>query len=545
MRRALRIGLIGAGAVAGVAGLVVAAWAIDLRAHRDQVVRNVTLAGRRVGGASIPGLQAEVARLAETVAGAAVEIDAGASDTLGVPAGSMSLRVAPAATVDAALAVGRQGPWPARLAQWAGSFAGPRRVTVQLEVDPAQVAELLAAKDDRREPPVEPTIAFDNGAFTTVAGKPGRGIDPASVVAALPRAVSRGLPISVPVSRGLLPPRYPLEEANRVAGEAQARLATPLVLEAGTARATVARHTLAGWLTARPAGDQLTLAVDATRALPELATLLPNAGEAPVSARFGVTDGAVTITPGARGTACCDDRAAQMVEAAVRDGRSGALTLPLKAVDPGLTAARAAALGVKEPVAEFQTRHPCCAPRVSNIHRMADLVRGQVIPPGQSFSLNDFVGDRTRASGFVSAPVIENGIFSEDVGGGVSQFATTFFNAAFFAGLDFDEYQSHSIYIDRYPYGREATINFPRPDLKVRNSTPYGVLIWPTYTRTTITLTLYSTKHVEAAQTEQARAPSGACTRVTTTRTRTYPDGRVATDQVFALYRPGEGINCR
>ena len=39
----------------------------------------------------------------------------------------------------------------------------------------------------------------------------------------------------------------------------------------------------------------------------------------------------------------------------------------------------------------------------------------------------------------------------------VSQFATTLFNAAFFAGLDFGEYQSHSLYIARYPYGREAT----------------------------------------------------------------------------------------
>ena len=50
---------------------------------------------------------------------------------------------------------------------------------------------------------------------------------------------------------------------------------------------------------------------------------------------------------------------------------------------------------------------------------------------------------------------------STEIGGGVSQFATTMFNAAFFAGLDIDEYQAHSEYFDRYPCGREATMGYP------------------------------------------------------------------------------------
>ena len=79
---------------------------------------------------------------------------------------------------------------------------------------------------------------------------------------------------------------------------------------------------------------------------------------------------------------------------------------------------------------------------------------------------------------------IENGVLVDTVGGGISQFATTTFNAAFFGGLDLVEYQSHSIYISRYPYGREATLSFPKPDLVIGNNTPYGVLIWPTYTGT-------------------------------------------------------------
>jgi vancomycin resistance protein YoaR len=130
------------------------------------------------------------------------------------------------------------------------------------------------------------------------------------------------------------------------------------------------------------------------------------------------------------------------------------------------------------------------------------------------------------------------------VGGGVSQFATSLFNAALFAGLDFAAYQSHSIYIARYPRGHEATISFPQPDLAIINSTPYGVLIWPEYTDTSITVRLFSTRHATVSIESPTPSPAGRCTRWTTPRTRTYPDGRVEHDSVFALYRPAEGVNC-
>ncbi len=128
--------------------------------------------------------------------------------------------------------------------------------------------------------------------------------------------------------------------------------------------------------------------------------------------------------------------------------------------------------------------------------------------------MNGTVGQRTVAKGFVDAPVIYNGEHDSDVGGGVSQFATTTFNAAFFGGLDFEEYQSHSLYISRYPYGREATVSWKQPDLKIKNVTPYGILIWPTYTGTSLTVTLYSTPWVTGEQTGQTERPQGACTKV-------------------------------
>jgi vancomycin resistance protein YoaR len=81
-------------------------------------------------------------------------------------------------------------------------------------------------------------------------------------------------------------------------------------------------------------------------------------------------------------------------------------------------------------------------------------------------------------------------------------------------------------------------MGFPHPDLKLHNNTPYGVLIWTTITPTTVTVTLYSTPYAKAEQTGKAESMNGVCRVVVTTRTRTYPDGHTAKDNLKATYRP-------
>ncbi|HZM31783.1 MAG TPA: VanW family protein, partial [Acidimicrobiales bacterium] len=179
-----------------------------------------------------------------------------------------------------------------------------------------------------------------------------------------------------------------------------------------------------------------------------------------------------------------------------------------------------------------------------NIHRIADLVRGAVIQPGGTFSVNGHVGPRTTDKGFVEAGAIRDGVHVEEVGGGVSQFATTTFNAAYFAGLDIVTYQAHTESFSRYPPGREATMGYPNPDLRIRNNTPYCVLIWTSYTANSVTVTMYSTPHASGEQTGISESMNGNCRVVTTTRTRTFPDGHTENDSFRAQYRPGEGQFC-
>ena len=277
--------------------------------------------------------------------------------------------------------------------------------------------------------------------------------------------------------------------------------------------------------------------------------------------------GEVVIKPGARHRKCCSSKAPEALATALleriaissMDTKSSSVNakavdtqsstdvvqIPAKTVPHRQDKKWAKSLGVKTLVGEFTTKFKGGQSRVTNIQRISEITQGALIAPGASFSINKFVGRRTRAKGFVEGGMISHGVFVGSVGGGISQYATTLFNAAFFAGLDFGEYQSHSIYLKRYPYGREATVSYPYPDLVIKNTTPYTVMIWPTTTATSITVRLYSTPWAVGEQTGQTRTQQGkSCTRVTTTRTRKWlQDGSTTTDTVVARYRP-EGIKC-
>lgn len=142
-------------------------------------------------------------------------------------------------------------------------------------------------------------------------------------------------------------------------------------------------------------------------------------------------------------------------------------------------------------VSRYTTYHPCCRDRVVNIHRFADKLSGAVVPPGKLFSLNGHVGKRTGREGFRPAGTLVNGTLVNTVGGGVSQAATTFYNAMFWGGYQPVFHRPHSIYFPRYPEGIEATINWPDLDLVFRNDTSHHILIVTDYTPTSLTIEFY------------------------------------------------------
>lgn len=539
--------LIAACGLGAVVILLVVGWLVDNLVHSGRVNRNVILAGRPVGGLDRDRLSVAVGEIARDYSRAQVAIDApGAHIVAQGPELGLSLRQDQ--TVVNALEVGRSGFVLNQFLGWFMRLFRPALAPATVRVDQRSIERILVERDPGRLAPTEPSIAAKDDRMVAVAGNPGRGIDPASVTRLLTRAAPRGLPLEVKADREPLAPRFSAADAEGLAQRAEEVAGNGLVVMAGPAGVTLDRPAIRALLSARPAFDQLVLAVDAGRIPNVLSRLFPTVGRPAVDAGFAISGDQVTVTPSRTGLRCCAPQAAAIIENALLNPSSDRtpVQLPVEVTQPRRSEQQARGLGVIEPVASFTTNHPAGQPRVANIHRIADAVRGAVIEPGRTFSVNDYVGERTTAKGYVDAPIIgEGGVFSTSPGGGVSQFATTLFNAGFFAGLDIPAYTMHSLYISRYPYGREATLSFPGLDLKLRNATPYGVLIWPTYTDTSLTITLYSTRSVVGEQTGQSASVRGICTSVSTERTRRYVDGRSAVDKFYALYAPKEGEVCR
>ncbi len=187
------------------------------------------------------------------------------------------------------------------------------------------------------------------------------------------------------------------------------------------------------------------------------------------------------------------------------DPASRTVALPLAVLEPEDTTPEAD-WGVKEVVGEYSTRYNAeDLPRTQNLRRGAELINGSVVKPGEVFSLEEALGEVDYEHGFADAGVISNGEHIDSLGGGLSQVATTVFNAGFEAGMDDTEHHPHQYYFDRYPAGREATLWTGKLDVKFTNSTTHGVLVQAWLDGEEIHVRLWSTKYYDVTITESER----------------------------------------
>jgi vancomycin resistance protein YoaR len=126
---------------------------------------------------------------------------------------------------------------------------------------------------------------------------------------------------------------------------------------------------------------------------------------------------------------------------------------------------------IREVVSSFSTRFSAGnRPRSSNLKLAASILNGLVLAPGEEFSFNGAVGQRTLRRGFKLAGVYLNGKHDVGVGGGICQVSTTLFNAALLADLDIVRRSNHSMPVPYVPVGRDATVSWGSPDLVLRNN---------------------------------------------------------------------------
>ncbi len=253
--------------------------------------------------------------------------------------------------------------------------------------------------------------------------------------------------------------------------------------------------------------------------------LLPKLGrfEQPArDARFDVGATRVRIVPSAAGRELDAERIGASL---VSNLRAVAHRARFTSSEPAFDTAAAQKLGITERISEFATYYECCQPRVTNIKRAAELLDGTIIRPGAEFSLNEALGKRTVENGFVSAPQIFDGRLEDAVGGGISQVATTLFNAAFFAGIKLVAHRAHQFYISRYPMGREATISWGGPELIFRNDWRAAILMKLEAGETGIAVRFYSTGLGRRVETTTGQPYATTVPRTITIRNPSLPAG--------------------
>ncbi|WP_205471298.1 VanW family protein [Nocardioides sp. SYSU D00038] len=484
-----------------VLGLLVVAGAGYAAAYAvagDDLPRGTSVAGVDIGGrsadAAVAHLEDELAeRLAEPVQ---VNVD----DSYGtVDADDVGFGIDLEATVAQA---DRGRSWsPGRL--W-DHFTGGEELEPVVEIDEERFEEFVDGLDeDAGDAPVDGTVTFRNGAVRTTDPEIGRGIDPEAAREAVAAAFLAELPRS-PVELPLGETAPEIDQADvdeAVETFANPAMSGPVTLVFGKSPITLRPRQFGAALRLVPEGGALEPEVDVDK-LSAMVDKGTSGRDEPVDATVRLVDGKPKVVKGKPGLEYEPEVVAeQFLSVVTESGDARRTEVEAEVAEPEFTTQDAKDLKIVEEVSSFTTYFPYAEYRNINIGRAAELITGTVLKPGETFSLNDTVGERTRENGFTEGFIISNGIFREDLGGGVSQMATTAFNAAFFAGLKDVEHKPHSFYIDRYPVGREATVAWGSVDLRFQNDTPYGVLIDARVTPSTpgsqgvVTVRMFSTKY--------------------------------------------------
>jgi vancomycin resistance protein YoaR len=489
----------------------------------DKLPRGATISGVDVGGLT-PADAEQALRdgLGDTVAQPIeVAVEGADGDVVELDPADAGLAVDYAASVRAAA---REQSWhPGDVLDY---FTGGDDARAVVDVDEAALdAAIVELESGLGTEPVDGTVSLTGGEVTTTEPETGRGLEPDSTREALVDSYLSGERAELAITE-LQPDIDQADVDEAVTSFAEPALAAPVVLKIGSARVRLEPADYADALTLAPVDGELEPSIDAEAIAPLVDEATAGKGE-PVDARIELRDGKPRVVKAKPGvTFEPDDVAEAFLGVVTAPEGSREATVDGTVQQPDFTTQDARALGVRRQVSTFTTNFPYAEYRNINIGRAAEIIDGTLLKPGEVFSMNETVGERTRENGFTEGFIISNGIFKEDLGGGVSQMATTLFNGMFFAGLEDIEHKPHSFYIDRYPVGREATVAWPTVDLRFRNDTDHGVLIDTELDPSTpssqgaITVTMYSTKvwDIESVTSDRYAYTSAA------TRTLDTPD---------------------
>ncbi|HTK17775.1 MAG TPA: VanW family protein [Acidimicrobiia bacterium] len=485
--RPRRIAIVAAIAFAALLAGVAVLTLVEHANYAGRVLPGVEVDGVAASGRNKVAVYDDVARLAVALEKSPLRV-AVDGHVLSADPSLLDVSIDARSTAAAAIAAGRTGNPFSQVFGTLLRHVRPDRVHLRVAYDESRLEGVLDGwSADTQRGEVEGGLRFDGTTVVEVQPHIGTGIlrdEARRRLQAMLAGPTRRV-VTLPV--GTIRPRVGRAAVAAAARRARQLLAGRITLVVAGKPLPVSPVQLASALGTRITGHRLDVTVDGARLHAALDPAWAFFESPPVDATFAVTaQNTVRVVPSRVGHRV--DMAA--VSQAILRGEHR-IVATVQTIAPHRDTKWAKALGIVEQVSSFTTEYPPGEARVANIHRGADLLNNTVVEPGHIFSLNDTIGPRTAERGFVTAPVFAQGEFFDDYGGGVSQLATTTYNAGFFGGYKDVTHQPHTIYIDRYPAGREATVNYGAIDLQFENDTSHGVLIRTYYSDTSITVTLY------------------------------------------------------
>jgi len=466
-------------------------------ATKDGVRAGTTVAGINIGGLS----ETEAVALVETKLAPKI------NKKYVITAGDQEFEVRPAAagiTLDAQATVEqgmRRGFNPITVVT---DLVGTREIEPVIAVDQDalddQVASIAQAADLL---PVEPRLSVTARKINLTAGTDGIQVDQPALAGQLVEDVTQPRePITAPVE--VTPPRVSQETAIAAEKLAETAVSAPVVVRAGDIEATIEPQVIARALSFSQQGNQLSPELDGAILHQAIAPALRKVEKPGRNATFVIKKGKPVVVPSVVGSGVTDADLATSVLGVLGDPNPArTVTVPMGITEPELTTADAQALGITEKISSFTQDFAYAAYRVTNIGQAAKYVNGTLLMPGETFSMNDTIKERTEANGYTVGTVIgPGGVFEDALGGGVSAATTAVWTAAFFAGMEKTDTRAHSLYISRYQPGLEATVAWGIFDMKFTNTSPNAVFISTKMTNTSMKVTFWGTKQYDEIRAE-------------------------------------------
>ena len=475
---------------AGVGAAAVAVVYLGLVAGTgDGLPRGTTVAGVEVGGMSETEAVATLTKALGAQAKAPIPATVN-GDAVSIAPESAGLSFDAEATV-AGLS-GRIWNPVTLLSQFTG---GPVLDPV-VDVDQARLDETVKGiAADADAPAQEPTVVVKGTSVTVTPGAKGTVVDQDAAKQAVTAAYLRSTdPVTIPVVEA--DPTVSDDAAKQAADKASAAVSAPVVVTASGISATIPPASIAKALSFTAKDGALVPALDGDVLRAAIAGRLASVETPGRDATWNVASGKPVIVPSKVGRGVNPELlAAGVLGVLDKSGAERTVVAQIGAIPPKLSTEQAKALGVTEQMSSFTQHFPYAAYRVQNIGQAAKRINRTLLLPGQTFSLNDTLKERTVANGYTKGFVVgPGGVFKEDLGGGVSTSATATWTAAFYAGLQRIHTQAHSIWIPRYRAGLEATVAWGQFDMSFKNDTPHAVFITTIMKNTSITVQIWGTK---------------------------------------------------